>query len=398
MKKTARIFIKQILSGILFYICRLFPIKNKIVATTMRGRKYGDNPRYILEELIKQCPKIDFVWLEGNGYEVNAPSWCRKVPYRITPKTVYELSTARIIIDTHRFRSTIRKRKGQVFIETWHGGLGIKKIEGDIQRVLDTPWEMEEIRNTVKLADVFISNSDHLSSIYRRAFGYKGPILKCGYPKDDIMVHDNSQIVKKVRRELSIGPREKILLYAPTFRDEFAFGNEHDFSVYDINYERVKDALQDHFGGKWIVLVKWHPTMVPYIQRNNIHYENVTDVTNYNDMQGLLCTADIVISDYSSCIFDAALRGIPCFTYAKDFEKYKGTQGTYFEMEELPFPYAKDNDELIQNIRSFDKQTYMQRWNMFKKKTGLVINGHAAKDIADRIIQIFNGEKIEWEK
>ena len=138
--------IKLLVSNIMFFVCRLFPIQNKIIATTMRGRKYGDNPKYILEELKKLLPEADFAWLTTEGYEVDTPSWIRKIPYRISPKTVYEISTARVVIDTHRFRSSIRKRKGQLFIETWHGGLGIKKIEGDIQRVLDTPWEMEEIR------------------------------------------------------------------------------------------------------------------------------------------------------------------------------------------------------------------------------------------------------------
>lgn len=382
--------IKLLVSNIMFFVCRLFPIQNKIIATTMRGRKYGDNPKYILEELKKLLPGADFAWLATEGYEVDTPSWIRKIPYRISPKTVYEISTARVVIDTHRFRSSIRKRKGQLFIETWHGGLGIKKIEGDIQRVLDTPWEMEEIRNTVKLADVFISNSDHLSEIYRRAFGYKGPIWKVGYPKNDIMLQDNQVSAVNVRKDLSISGNTRIVLYAPTYRDSFAWGNNQDFSVYDIDFKRIKTAIQERFGGEWVVLVKWHPTMVPYIERNNIHYDNVMEVTSYNDMQGLLCAVDIVISDYSSCIFDAVLREIPCFTFAKDFEQYKGTQGTYFEMEELPFPYAKNNDELIENIRTYDHDDYLIRWNKFKERTGLVETGHAAKDIASKISAMLN--------
>lgn len=363
----------------------------------MRGRKYGDNPGYILEELRRQCPNLDFVWLEGDDFDVNTPSWCRRVLYRITPKTVYELSTARVIIDSHRFRSTIRKRKGQLFIETWHGGLGMKKIEMDTEIVRRSKVQMSELKNTCKLADVFISNSDHLSNIYRRAFGYKGPIWKCGYPKDDIMVQNHSHLVENVRKELNVSPEKKILLYAPTYRNEIAFGDEKDFSVYDIDYERVKLAIQERFGGEWVILVKWHPTMVPYIKHNNIYYDGVTDVTNYNDMQGLLCTTDILISDYSSCLFDAALRGIPCFTYAKDFDKYKETQGTYFEMEELPFPYAKDNDELIKNIRNFDKNNYIQRWNLFKKETGLIVNGHSAKDIAGKINEYIKKKCVDWD-
>ncbi|MEE3414464.1 MAG: CDP-glycerol glycerophosphotransferase family protein [Prevotella sp.] len=386
--------IKDWLIGLIFLLCRLLPIKDKIVATTMRGRKYGDNPKFILEELKKELPTLDFVWLVAEEYNVVTPNWIRKIPYNITLKTIYEISTARIVIDSHRFRSAIRKRKGQIFIETWHGGLGIKKIEGDIQRVLDTPWEVAEIKNTIKLADVFISNSDHLSNIYRRAFGYQGPIWKCGYPKNDILLQDHSHIAENVRKELKIGQNQKIILYAPTYRDGFAWGDERDFSVFDVNYEQTKKAVQEHFGGEWVILVKWHPTMLPYIKRNNIHYNNVMDVTCYNNMQELLCAANIVISDYSSCIFDAALREIPCFTYAKDFEKYKGTQGTYFEMDELPFPYARSNEELINNILRYNHEEYLERWDEFKKKTGLVETGHAAKDIAEKIVGVFERNTI----
>ena len=121
------------------------------------------------------------------------------------------------------------------------------------------------------------------------------------------------------------------------------------------------------------------------------------DVTDYNNMQELLCAADIVISDYSSCIFDAALREIPCFTYAKDFEKYKGTQGTYFEMEELPFPCARNNEELIDNIQNYNHKDYIRRWNEFKEKTGLVETGHATKLIAAKIKDIFEGKFVKWE-
>ena len=278
-----------------------------------------------------------------------------------------------------------------MFIETWHGGLGIKKIEGDVERVAHSDWQVEELKVTTILADVFISNSDHLSNIYRRAFGYQGPIFKCGYPKNDIFFQDQSDKVLNIKKNIGLS-KEKILLYAPTYRVFW----EEDFSVYDLDYFSLKRTLEEKFGGIWKILVKWHPVLTHY--RNNLVLPNeVIDVTDFNDMQGLLCAADIVISDYSSCIFDAALRGIPCFTYAKDFDSYKKEQGTYYEMEELPFPYAKNNEELIDNILHYNYEEYLKRWEEFKKKTGLVETGHAAKVIAAKIKDIFDGKYIKWE-
>ena len=398
MMKDFFIFLLRCEKNFWFLFFRLFPIhNNKIVATTMRGRKYGDNPRCIVEYVKNLYPEVNVVWLTDKDYKCDIPQWVRTTPYRLKIKTIYELTTAKVWIDTHRLRSIVVKREGQCFIETWHGGLGIKKIEGDIQRVLDTPWEVAEIKNTSKLADVFISNSDHLSSIYRRAFGYEGPIWKCGYPKNDIMLQYHNHISENVKKELNIGLEKKIILYAPTYRDRFAWGNNPDFSVYDINYKWVKESVKEHFGGDWIFLVKWHPTMIPYIQRNLIHFENVIDVTTYNDMQGLLCASDIMISDYSSCIFDAALREIPCFTFAKDFDEYKSVQGTYFDMEELPFPYARNNDELISNILTYNHDDYIERWKQFTVRTGLHETGHATEDIANKITDILKGKRVVWE-
>lgn len=380
------------INTIFFYIFRLFPIKHKVVATTMRGRKYADNPRYIIEELHRICPNLDVVWMKDTSYNYELPPWIRTISYyhNILKKT-YELTTAKVWINSHRIESYYRKRKGQVFIETWHGGLGIKKIEGDVERVANSSWQKDEINKTTDLADVFISNSEHLSNIYRKAFGYKGTIFKCGYPKNDIFFCINNIIINKVRKDLNIY-KEKILLYAPTYR---AFG-EQDFSLFDIDYITLRNTLNKTFGGDWIIIVKWHPIMTHF--RNLAHLpKGVIDVTEYNDIQNLLCAADIVISDYSSCIFDAALRGIPCFTYAKDFDSYKKEQGTYYEMEELPFPYAKNNEELIDNILHYNYEEYLKRWEEFKKKTGLVETGHAAKVIAAKIKDIFDGKYIKWE-
>ena len=394
MRSIFVIYFKSFIKYLLLQLFGLFPVSNnKIVATTMKGRKYGDNPQFIVEYIKKVLPQVDVVWLTAKGYEYTVPVWIRKIPYTFNLKMLYEMRTAKVWIDSHRLKSFVKKKNGQYFIETWHGGLGMKKIEMDTEAVRKSQEQMSELKNTCKLADVFISNSDHLSNIYRKAFGYQGPIWKCGYPKNDILLKDHSQIANNTRKDLNIINNTKIVLYAPTYRDGFAWRNEKDFSVFDINYEDLKKAVQERFGGDWTILVKWHPTMIPYIQRNHIYFDNVTDVTEYNNMQGLICAADIVISDYSSCIFDAALREIPCFTYAKDFEEYKKTQGTYFEMEELPFPYAKNNEELIYNISHYNHNSFLKRWDEFKTKTGLVETGHATKEIAEMIIKILDGKK-----
>lgn len=380
----------------LFYVFGLLPLKNKVVATTMRGRKYADNPRYILEKIHRLYPRLDMVWLKNSRYDYQLPSYIREVSYTSFIAKIYELATAKVWINSHRIEGYYRKRKKQLFIETWHGGLAIKKLELDLPRIKKSKWELREIRAMCDLADVFVSNSDFLSSIYRNAMGYKGDILKCGYPRNDVFFVDNTKVIENVKTLFGLNGK-KCCLYAPTFRDDYEHNGLFDSSLFDIDVPRIKETLNMRFGGEWEVLIKWHPILTLYIKKQHITIPEAIDATEYQNMQELLLTADVVISDYSSCLFDAALREIPCFTYAKDFDRYREGRGVYFEMEELPFPYARNNDELISNILLFNHNDYIERWKQFAKRTGLHETGHATEDIANKVLDILNGKKVVWE-
>ena len=179
--------------GFLFRLFGLFPLKNKIVATTMRGRKYADNPRYIVEELHRLYSQLDIVWLKNDSYSYELPSFVRSVSYYSVRK-IFELSTAKVWINSHRVEGFFKKRKGQLFVNTWHGSYAVKKIELDLPEVRNNKWDMKELRTTSSLVDVFISDSDFLSQMYRNAIGFKGCILKCGLPRNDVFYKDYSEI------------------------------------------------------------------------------------------------------------------------------------------------------------------------------------------------------------
>lgn len=388
-----RAVLRKVLRKTLFFIFSFFPLQDKVVATTMRGR-YGDNPQFILKYLHSCRPKLDFVWLTNSYYNPNIPMWMRSVPYYGKIRLIFELSTAKVWINTHRFESWWKKRRGQLVIETWHGGLGIKKIEMDIPKESLKQNDIDEIKNTCDLADVFISQSTHLSNIYRRAFGYRGPIWKCGYPKNDSLFLDRVETKKKIHSIYKT--KEHIVLYAPTMRPGDLGSSNPTQKPYSIDWEALYNALCKKFGGDWTILVKWHPVLMNTLSSDFISSKHVIDVTKHSDMQELLRATDVMISDYSSCIFDAALLNIPCFTYATDFDDYKSERGVYYEMEELPFPYARNNQELINNILNYSHNQYIARWEEFKKKTGLYETGHAAQDIAEKVIQFIDKGFVEW--
>ena len=384
---------------VLFYLLRIFPIKkNKVLACVSAGSRYDDNQKYIMEELHKLIPDLDIVWVKDPKYEYELPAWIRPVKWR-SWQWLYEYITAKIWNSNVIVPDYFVKRKGQLYVETWHGGLGIKKVDGDV--IGEYAAEINKkrlLRNVSEMADVFISNSDHLSIIYRRAFKFHGPIWKCGYPKNDILVRNDPEDGERTRRELGIPKTHKVLFYAPTWRLRFEKEQHVDMKVYDLDMLRLKQALAERFGGEWTMLIRFHPKLRHYAKGCLEAQPEVMDVTDYPDMQRLLMATDVMVSDYSSCIFDAALRRIPCFTYATDFSHYKYEErGVYYEMEELPFPYAKNNDEMERNVKAFDMEEYLKKWDAFAVRMGLNETGHAAKDIAQKMADCLNGKKVEWQ-
>lgn len=378
-------------STLVYSFCRLFPLQNKIVASTFWGRKYGDNTQFILEELHRLNPGVKIVWIRNFKYKYDVPGYMKVVSHFAHWRVAFEYATAKAWLDTHRFPGNARKRKGQLVIETWHGGLGIKKIDGDVPKFRAMKRVMDEVRKTSQLADLFISNSGHLTRIYRTAFDYTGKVWKVGYPKNDSLFEDRAPFCKKIRDTYGIPQDTKILLYAPTFRDSF---NETGFdkTAFDIDFDRLQSALQERFGGTWKILVRWHPVMANKMGDIAKIYGNaVIDATRYPDMQELIMATDAMLSDYSSGIFDAAMLKMPCFLFVTDFEEYKQDRGVYYELSDLPFPCGKNNDELLERVKNFDEAQYNAAWKAFTEKVGLHETGHASKDIASVIDEFIKG-------
>ena len=377
-----------IYANILYLLFRPFPLKDKVVACTFSGKKFGDNPQYIFETLHTLYPEIDLVWIKDNRYHYQVPDYVRCVDCpieRVSFRRCAEYYTAKVWLDTHHIAWYLRKRKGQIFLETWHGGLGIKKIEADVPHLRKNPFRMRVYQSTARKADLFISNSDFANQIYRNALLYQGKIWKCGFPRNDLLCqHNNMTVRQSVRKYYGLEISSSIFLYAPTFRENVNMGEKLDSSPYRIDYAALKEALTVRWGGEWTILVRWHPLMAGKLSLEDApQTENVIDATLYPDMQELIMACDIFLSDYSSGIFDAALYGVPCFTFAKDFSQYIAKdRGAYYTMEDLPFPCAKNNQELQENICSFDESDYRQKWAAFMEKTGLHETGHAAEDIA----------------
>ena len=381
-------YVINIFCTLIFILFWIFPIHhNKVILFNYNGKGYGDNTKYLVEEILMRDVSFDMVWLISSDSisPSQFPKQIRLVKY-YSLRSFYELATATYWINNNRMEGYVRKRKGQKYIQTWHGGFALKKVEADVP---DSPkWYVRAGKMDSKMANVFVSGSEIQSKIYRSAFEYSGPILEVGYPRNDFLVIPERLLATKdsmysrLQHDKGILGNKKILLYAPTFRKDLLYS--------DLNPEFAKwlNALSDRFSGEWIVLLRLHPNIIKTINTSSL-CDNISvfDVSTYPDMQELLAVSDVLVTDYSSCMFDFGLTKRPCFLYAPDVETYASDdRGFYIQLSELPFPLYKSNEELMSGIESFDSEEYQNNLSAFYEKYGSFEKGDASKKVVDWIL------------
>lgn len=374
------------------HIYKYLPVDNKkIVFDNFSGIGYGCNPRYIADELLKQKVNCKINWLVQNPKEnkKNFPKNIKLIDIT-SEKAIYELSTAKLWIgNTHKSnllkRGLTKKIAKQIYIQTWHGSLGIKKINNDANPEF---WKNSSLCELYKkdssMIDIMISNSSFETNVYKSAISDKAEIKEYGHPRNDIFFKDNKGLKDKICQQYNINTNSNILLYVPTFRD-----NNH-ISCYNIEYEKLFAPLKEKFGGDWKIFIRLHPRLKHLTNLLIPQSDSIIDVTMYQDIQELLASADIAITDYSSCIFDFMLTKKPGFIYATDIEEYNTERGFYYPLEETPFPIARNNEELIQNILNFDNEKYQQKVEKFLKDKGCIEDGHASERVVELIKKYIN--------
>ncbi len=363
--------------SILCFVMRVFPIqKNKIVCCNMKGKRYGDNPKYIVDEILRERLPYEIVWLIKKDTDIDLPEGIRPANYNPF-RMAYELATAKIWIDSNTKPLGVLKRRGQYYIQTWHGSYGLKKMYGDIPDKMNL-FDKRNIQYNSKIQDLFVSNSTFYSQIYKRAFWYNGEILQSGSPRNDIFFTENEECIEKVQNYFQTKGK-KMALYAPTYRNNFGT------DAYRLDFERMRNNLGKRFGGDWVILVRLHPHNLMDAEQFMQYSDTIVNATSYSVMQELLVACDILISDYSSCMFDFVTTGKPCFMYASDAAQYKEEHDFYFNIYELPFPLAENNDEMEDKILKFDENVYKDNLQKLFQQVGLCEDGTACIQVVNWI-------------
>ena len=367
MKKRMKLFVLRI---ICLAVSVLFPLKKKkVFFKAYHGLRYACNPRFISEKLHEMAPDYEIVWSFKDSSKIDDfPGYARMVKSGGLRECI-EMFTSKVCI----FNAGIIipcKRKGQFFLDTWHGDRAFKKVD-----------ESADGKNTLadayRIMDVVLSGSDYADNVYHDAMKFSGEILHCGTPRNDVFFGDSSARLQNVRKKLNIAA-DCVLTFAPTFR---GICN----GVAELNFSNLLDKLETKTGKTWNVLVRQHYKVKVSDGWNKDC--RIINASRYPEMQDILLASDIVISDYSSLVGDFVLLNRPVFLYVPDLEEYKAGRGLYFDIEKSPFWYARTETELFEKIINVDENLVKKNCRDILDFYGHVCeNGNASEQVCRWIL------------
>lgn len=346
---------------------------------------YSDHGKYITEAILRTRADLDIVWMVNNLH-TQVPKGVRKIYAGNWKRCTYEMETARIWVYNMVVPNYIQKRAQQIYIQTKHwASITLKRFYLDSLTIQDVSENVANWRYNSQIMDYVITGSDFDSESSRRGFGFQKEVLQIGSPRSDALFCSN-KYKNKINDFYHIETSMRILLYAPTYRfDKSSRVHLHEMRGIDLDFELTKKSLEQRFGGKWYILLRLHPSVAK--ESSKIEKpEYVIDASNYEDSEELAAACDIMISDYSSIMFEPAFVKKPVFLFATDRKDYIDKEyDLLIDYDTLPFPIAETNEELASCILNFDQEKYEMELDAFMEKYDVHEDGHASERAAEFI-------------
>jgi CDP-glycerol glycerophosphotransferase len=349
-----------------------------------KGKQCCDNPLGIAEELRRRGDDREHIWAVRD-WSVPAPKGARAV-LTGTEEYFEALARSRYLIANDDMPATYVRRDGQVYVQTWHG-TPLKRIGFDItqpQFISGTSY-FDQLAQDVAKWDLLLSPNPFSTPIMRRAFRFGGEICESGYPRNDVLRSpDSDRLAAEVRRRLGLPDGKRVVLYAPTWRDNQYYASGRYRFDFRLDLERAWQELGDDH----VILIRGHHHMaddVPPGARPGF----AINVTGYPDISELFLISDVLITDYSSVMFDFAPTGRPIVFFTYDLELYRDNlRGFYFDFEaEAPGPLLATTEEVLAAIRDTDgvPTQYRTAYDAFVAKFCPLDDGKAGARACDRI-------------
>ncbi|GHC89220.1 hypothetical protein GCM10007079_35010 [Nocardiopsis terrae] len=363
---------------------RAKPVTEGVLFDTYTGRQYSDSPQSIYAELRKRERWADYPmsWLVADG-QVRLPDDLTPVRHR-GEEYYRELARSRYLVSNSRQPGWFHRHPDQVVVQTWHGSM-LKRIGFDVENIRGKSRDyFDKLAWETQQWDYLVSPSPWATPILRSAFRFDGEILETGYPRNDIFFSpEREAVAERTRRLLGLPEGKKVVLYAPTWRDDkYYTRGKHKLDLH-LDLRRMYDKLGDDH----VLLVRRHPRVVDSVPI--VGEDFVYDVSLYPEIQELFLITDVLVTDYSSMMFDFANTGRPMLFFTYDLESYRDNlRGFYFDFEETaPGPLLTRSDDVIGALLDIDEVAAQSRdsYRAFVDQFCPLDDGHASARVVDRV-------------
>ncbi|WP_338703738.1 CDP-glycerol glycerophosphotransferase family protein [Streptomyces sp. Q6] len=368
-------------------LARHEPLRDAVVYDVFGGRMYGDSPRAVHEELVRRGEELEHLWVVRDG-QCEVPPTARAL--RVHSPEYYEaMARSRYIVGNTHFPKWLERRPGQQIVQTWHG-TPLKRIgfDFDNEHFASTAY-LEDLDRERRQWSMLLSPNSFSTPILRRAFRYEGDLVEAGYPRNDVLLSpDRAKRAAEVRERLGLPEGKKVILYAPTWRED----KQRHRGGFLLDLRIELDAAERALGEDHVLLVRPHAHVaepVPGAGDGFVH--DVSAQAGVTDMMDLLLVADVLVTDYSSVMFDFAVTGRPMLFFTYDLEHYRDRlRGFYFDFEErAPGPLLATSDALIAALRDTAAATapYERAYADFRAAFCDLDDGRAARRVVDRMLE-----------
>ncbi|TLG81046.1 CDP-glycerol glycerophosphotransferase family protein [Vagococcus zengguangii] len=371
----------------------LFPREKTIYFESFHGKSFNDHPRALYEHLVQQATDYRLVWGVKKGYEKIFSAY-PEVEYiqRFSWEWFRTLGRAKVWIINTRTPHHFCKNNQTIYLQTWHG-TPLKKLGLDIEDVkmpgTTTEQYVANFKRESRRWDYLVSPNAYSSEIFRRAFGYEGELFEVGYPRNDVLVNDKENVekVNSIKQKLNIPQDKKVILYAPTWRDN----NFYSKGNYKFDLPFSVEKLMARLGDEVVLLVRMH-----YLVSDRFDFSayqgKVVDASTYDEMSHLLLISDLLVTDYSSSFFDYSILERPIVFYMYDRQEYaEDIRGMYLDIDtELPGPIVETEADFIEALADAQLNgfeiTDVSRYDIFRMKFNSTEQGTASEQIIQKIL------------
>jgi CDP-glycerol glycerophosphotransferase len=361
------------------------PLRDAVVYTSFNGRQCSDSPRAIHDELVRRAAPLEHLWVVWDGM-ARVPAGATKVR-RDSREHREALARARYVVSNDHFPGWFRRRDDQVCVQTWHGtplkALGFDVLGDSSERAFAAHWD-DKVRNW----QYVVSPNRFTTPILRTAYRLppEAHLLETGYPRNDVLAADGREERSRALRErLGLPAGVRTVLYAPTFRDHLLDFRKRYRMDLQLDVARLRAALGDDV----VILFRKHHYVVDPVPVTADGF--VRDVSGYPDGTELLLAADVLVTDYSSLMFDYANTGRPMLFFTYDLDSYRDeVRGFYFDfLERAPGPLMRTSEELADALSDLDgvRSSYAERYAAFAGEFCEFDDGHAAARVVDRVFE-----------